>query len=336
MQKRQLGRSRIEVSPLGLGGMAIGGPMTRHQDKDDLFFIGEVDDDKSIYAIHYALDMDMGINFFDTAPAYGAGHSETLLGRAFVGRRDKVVISTKFGKWINEEKKWYGRYSSSSMVVENIRNECEESLRRLQTDHIDLYQFHLLDFPIDQAGEAIAVLEELVTEGKIRYFGWSTDDPERSHFIAQGEHCTAIQHYLNVLDDAPEILKICDEYDQASIARGPLSNGFITGKYTPENLDTLLSPDDRRLQFRDNIIKELEGFGSAIQEVLKSDGRTVVQGALAWIWARSDRTIPIPGFRTLAQVEENIKAMEFGPLKAEQMNEIDELLGRAVAAYEKE
>jgi len=334
MQKRQLGRSKIEVSPLGLGGMAIGGPMTRHQEKDDLFFIGEVDDDKSIYAIHYALDM--GINFFDTAPAYGAGHSEKLLGRAIAGRRDKVVIATKFGKWVDEKKKWYGRYSSSNEVVKNIRNECVESLRRLQTDYIDLYQFHLLDFPLDQAAEARAVLEELVTEGKIRYYGWSTDDPERIRFIAQGEHCTAIQHYLNVLDDAPEILDICDEYDQASIARGPLSNGFITGKYTPENLDSLLSPDDRRLQFRDGILKELDKFGPAIRELLKSDGRTVVQGALAWIWARSARTIPIPGFRTLAQVEENIKAMEFGPLQAEQMNEIDELLGRAVTSYEKE
>ena len=98
----------------------------------------------------------------------------------------------------------------------------------------------------------------------------------------------------------------------------------------------MLSPDDRRLQFRENIVNELEKFGSAIREVLKSDGRSVVQGALAWIWARGNRTIPIPGFRTLAQVEENIKAMEFGPFQAEQMNEIDRLLGRAVASYEKE
>lgn len=205
MKKRQLGKSGIEVSLLGLGCQEIGGPMTRHQDKDDWFFLGEVDDDESIRILHYALEM--GVNFFDTAPAYGAGHSEYLLGQAFAGRRDKVVISTKFGKWVNEEKNWYGRYANHNEVVKNLRQECEESLRRLNTDYIDVYQFHLINFPLDQADEARVVLEDLVAEGKIRFYGWSTDDPERSRFIAQGEHCTAIQHYLNVLDDAPELLK---------------------------------------------------------------------------------------------------------------------------------
>lgn len=324
MLKRQLGKSGIEVSPLGLGGMPLGGEMMSGEGDDEYrFFLGEVNDNESIRTIHNALDL--GVNFFDTAPAYGAGHSEHLLGQAFAGRRDKVIIATKFGKKINGEKKWFGRYTNNNDVIKNIRYECEGSLRRLKTDYIDLYQFHLPDFPLDQAAEVRGTLEELVSEGKIRFYGWSTNDPERGHFFARGEHCAAIQLRLNVIEDAPELLDICNEYNQASIIRGPLASGFLTGKYTSDNLDDLLSTGDFRLQYRDHISKILESF-AAIQDILKRDGRTLVQGALGWIWARSNRTIPIPGFRTMAQVEENIKAMEFGPLQKEQMNKIDDIL----------
>jgi aryl-alcohol dehydrogenase-like predicted oxidoreductase len=145
MKKRQLGKSGIEVSPLGLGGMPLGGEMISGEGVDQYrFFLGEVDDRESIHTIHMA--MDMGVNFFDTAPAYGAGHCEEILGQAFAGRRDQVVIATKFGKKIDEEKKWFGRYADDTEVIENIRTECEGSLRRLKTDYIDLYQFHLMNF----------------------------------------------------------------------------------------------------------------------------------------------------------------------------------------------
>jgi aryl-alcohol dehydrogenase-like predicted oxidoreductase len=170
------------------------------------------------------------------------------------------------------------------------------------------------------------ILEELVSEGKIRFYGWSTNDSERSRFFAQGGHCAAIQFRLNVLEDAPKLLDICDEYDQAGIIRGPLASGFLTGKYTPDNLDDLLSADDFRLNYRGDLSKVVKG-SAAIEDVLQSDGRTLVQGSLAWIWARSNRTIPIPGFRMMGQVEENIKAMEFGPLRKEQMSQIDDILG---------
>lgn len=324
MLKRQLGKSGIEVSSLGLGCMPIGGEMMSGEAGDEYrFFLGEVNDNESIRTIHKALDL--GVNFFDTAPAYGAGHSEHLLGQAFAGRRDKVIIATKFGKKINEEKKWFGRYTNNNEVIKNIRHECEASLRRLKTDYIDLYQFHLLDFPLDQSVEVRGTLEELVSEGKIRFYGWSTNDPERGRFFAQGEYCAAIQFRLNVIEDAAELLDVCNEYNQASIIRGPLASGFLTGKYTPDNLDDLLSADDYRLQSRDHISKIHASF-AAIQDILKRDGRTLVQGALAWIWARSNLTIPIPGFRTMAQVEENIKAVEFGPLQKEQMNQIDDIL----------
>jgi aryl-alcohol dehydrogenase-like predicted oxidoreductase len=324
MLKRQLGKSGITVSPLGLGGMPLGGEMMSGEGEDKYrFFLGEVDDQESISTIHMA--MDMGINFFDTAPAYGAGHSEEVLGQAFAGRRDQVVIATKFGKKIDEEKKWFGRYADDNEVIENIRSECEGSLRRLKTDYIDLYQFHLMNFPLDRAAEVMRILEDLVSEGKIRYYAWSTNDLESNRIFAQGGHCTAIQFRINVLEDAPELLGICDDYDLGGIIRGPLASGFLTGKYTPDNLDDLLDADDFRLRYREYYIEFLKRL-DAVQEILKSNGRTVVQGALAWLWARSQRTVPIPGFRTLSQAESNIKAIKFGPLGEDQMRQIGEIL----------
>jgi aryl-alcohol dehydrogenase-like predicted oxidoreductase len=255
MFTRRLGRSGIAVSALGLGCMEIGGVMLdneQHQlgeptaGQQPMFFLGNVDDDQSIRAIHYALDQ--GINFFDTAPAYGAGHSERILGRAFVGRRDKAVIATKFGKCIDEADKKFGRYANDDEVIRNIRKECEDSLRRLQTDYIDVYQFHLPEFPPEPATEIVSILESLVSEGKIRFYGWSTNSSECARIFVEGAHCTAIQHDLNAVEDDPEQLAICDAFDQASIARGILGMGFLTGKYTVDNYRSLLSAEDYRLR----------------------------------------------------------------------------------------
>jgi aryl-alcohol dehydrogenase-like predicted oxidoreductase len=336
MFKRRLGCSGIEVSAFGLGCMEIGGKMKDSegyllsdsmQEKQPMFFLGDVDDDQSIRTIHYALDA--GINFFDTAPAYGAGHSERVIGRALAGRRDKAVIATKFGKLIDEADNRFGRYKNEREIIKNIRNESEASLRRLGTDYIDLYQYHQMGYPlIEFATEVVEILESLVAEGKIRFYGWSTGDPECARVFAQGPHCTAIQHNLNVIEDAPELLKICDEYDQASIARGILGMGFLTGKYTIENYQSLLSADDFRRRNASDLM-DLLGKLDPVRDLLTSDGRTLSQGALAWVWARSHRTIPIPGFRTLSQVEENIKAFDFGPLTGNQMEQIEILLERA-------
>lgn len=328
MLKRRLGKSEIEVSPLGLGGMPFGGAMLSGEgDQQYRFFLGEVDDRESIRTIHMAVDL--GVNFFDTAPAYGAGRSEEILGQALAGQREKVVIATKFGKKIDEEKRWFGRYASEDEVIENIRVECEGSLRRLNTDYIDLYQFHLGDFSLDRAGEVMEILESLVSQGKIRYYGWSTIYPDRGRFFAPGEHCTALQIYLNLTYDAPELLATCEEFDLGSVIMQPLAAGFLTGKYTLDNLDDLLEDGDQRLRNRERIVSILERL-EAVQEILTSDGRSVVQGALGWLWARSERTIPIPGFRTMAQAEENIKAMEFGPLHEAQMREIDKIIKEEV------
>ena len=329
MFRRRLGRSNLEVSAMGLGCWAIGGPwdwLEADGSKGPVGW-GQVDDAESVRAIHYALDA--GINFFDTAANYGCGHSERVLGQAVAGRRDKVILATKFGYVVDEEKR---TVTEAEDVVSSIRQECEASLRRLQTDYIDLYQFHWGEYPPERAEEVRDVLETLVEEGKIRWYGWSTDNPEGARVFAQGQHCTAIQHWMNMIGDtAPQILAVCEEYDQANIIRTPLAMGMLTGKF---NRDTTFPEDDVRHHNWDlrnerptQNLQHIEAVRKMFADA--GDVRTLAQIALAWIWTRSDRTIPIPGFKTVAQVKENIQAMEFGLLSNEQMKKIDEIFERA-------
>ena len=324
--KRTLGRSGIEVSALGMGCWAIGGPFWSGETPHGW---GEVDDEESIRAVHATLDH--GINFFDTANVYGAGHSERVLGRALAGRRSQVVIATKFNALFDETTR---QVTGSDSSPEGIRRACEESLRRLNTDIIDLYQFHDNGFPAEKAAPVRDTLEALVKAGKIRTYGWSTDFPDRAEVFAQGPNCTAIQSQLNVLDDNPAVIAVCETHNLALINRGPLAMGLLTGKYTAE---TKPSADDVRGEKSPQWMKyftngrpnpEWLAKRDAIREILVSGGRTVAQGALAWLWARSPQTIPIPGFRTVKQVEENAGAVQFGPLTPEQMREIAELLER--------
>lgn len=324
--RRVLGRSGIDVSALGMGCWAIGGPFWSGETP---LGWGEVDDEESIRAVHAALDL--GVNFFDTANVYGAGHSERVLGHAFAGRRSQAVIATKFNATFDETTR---QVAGSDASPDGIRSACEESLRRLNTDYIDLYQFHANDYPAEKADPVRETLEDLVEAGKIRAYGWSTDFVDRAEVFAQGAHCTAIQLQLNVLDDNPEMIAFCEKLDLAAINRGPLAMGLLTGKYSPE---TKISPDDVRGQkspdwmkyFKDGVPNpEWMARRDAILEILTSQGRTVAQGALAWLWARTPQTIPIPGFRTVKQVEENARAMAFGPLTPDQMSQIEVILER--------
>jgi aryl-alcohol dehydrogenase-like predicted oxidoreductase len=253
------------------------------------------------------------------------------LGRAFEGRRDQVVIATKFGPTFDEGTR---QALSSDATAEGIQRSCEDSLRRLNTETIDLLQFHLGDYPVDEAGEVRDTLEGLVKDGKIRAYGWSTDFADRARFFAEGPNCSATQLQLNVLEDNPDVIAVCEEYDLAAINRGPLAMGLLTGKY---KMGTQLGDDDVRgtkgpewmQYFKDG--KPTPAWMdkvNAVRDVLTSEGRTLAQGALAWLWARSEKTIPIPGIRTVRQAEENCKAMAFGPLTSDQMKEIDGILGR--------
>jgi aryl-alcohol dehydrogenase-like predicted oxidoreductase len=324
---RMLGRSGIEISALGMGCWAIGGPFW--EGKTPLGW-GEVDDAESIRAVHAAIDL--GVNFFDTANVYGAGHSERVLARALAnGKRKEVVIATKFNAVFDETTR---QVTGSDASPAGIRRACEDSLRRLETDTIDLYQFHDNGFPPGQAGPVRETLEELVKAGKIRAYGWSTDFPKSAEFFAQGEKCASIQLQLNVLDDNPKVIALCEKYNLAAINRGPLAMGLLSGKY---DANTKPSADDVRGEKSPEWMKYFKNGKpspewlakmEAIREILTSQGRTVAQGALAWLWGRSKQTIPIPGFRTVAQVQDNCGSLKFGALSPEQMQEIDQVLGR--------
>jgi aryl-alcohol dehydrogenase-like predicted oxidoreductase len=324
--RRALGRGGIEVSALGMGTWAIGGAMDGPTGRP--LGWGEVDDAVSVRAIQTA--MDLGVTLFDTADVYGIGHAETILGAALGPARDTVVIATKWGIGYDERR---GHLLPGDGSPEYARVALAASLRRLGTDYVDVYQLHLNDLPAGQAEELVGVCEALVDEGLIRGYGWSTDDVAEAAVFAKGPHCWVVQHELNVFSDAAalEMVALCEAHDLASLNRSPLAMGLLTDKVTA---DSRFAPDTVRgaapawlawfaggrpvpafLERRD-----------AVRDVLTSGGRTLAQGALAWVWARSDRTIPLPGCRTPAQAAENAAAMAHGPLRPDQMAQIEQIM----------
>jgi aryl-alcohol dehydrogenase-like predicted oxidoreductase len=327
---RTLGRSGIEVSPMGLGCWAIGGLWTLNGGPAG--WTG-VDDEESVRAIHAAIEL--GVNFFDTAANYGCGHSELVLGRAVSGRREKVVIASKFGYRVNATARavtTYGEPEEDSDAAGHVRADLESTLARLGTDYLDVYLLHIWGHRIERALAAREVLEQLVAEGKIRTYGWSTDRADAIRAFSTSPRCAVVEQQLSVLDGNAELLALCEAWNLASMNRGPLGMGLLTGKFSPAST------------FGDDDVRKHAGWHPGFQNgkptrdwldkldsirgVLTAGGRTLAQGALAWIWARSPNTVPIPGFKTVRQVEENCGAMRFGPLAPAQMAEIDRILGR--------
>ncbi|MCX5208132.1 aldo/keto reductase [Kitasatospora sp. NBC_00240] len=322
---RTLGSTGIEVSAIGVGCWAIGGPLHAGAEQ---FGWGAVDDDESTAALHRAFDL--GATFFDTASNYGAGHSEKVLGRAFAGRRDQVVIATKWGNTFDETT---GEATGQDATPAYLRTAVEGSLRRLGTDYLDLYQFHISDAPLATALDLVDTLEELVTAGKIRAYAWSTDDAANAAGFAEAApSCAAIQHDCSVLNPAPEMVAVVEASGLASVARGPLAMGLLSGKY---HGGRRVASDDVRAQghrwipyFGQDGAGDPEWLSriDAVREVLTGNGRTLAQGALAWLLARTDAVIPIPGCRTVAQVEENLGTLAHGPLPAVEFAEVEALL----------
>ena len=322
---RHLGRSGIEVSDIGIGTWAIGG---KFHSGDQPLGWGEVDDDVSIQAIRRALDL--GVTLIDTSDAYGAGHAEEVIRRAIDGRRDEVVIATKWGNtFAPGTRDMVGEDGSP----EHARAALHASLRRLGTDYVDVIQLHLGGLDITEANELFATCEQFIDDGLIRTYGWSTDDAERAEVLGKTPRGAVVQHTLNVLADAPELLAACDRHDLASLNRSPLAMGLLTAKVTA---DSQFGADDVRGREPDWLRWFSDGRPTpeflrrrdAIREILASDGRSLSQGALAWNLARSPRTIPIPGVRTVAQVEENAGVLTAARLRAEQVAEISALLSR--------
>jgi aryl-alcohol dehydrogenase-like predicted oxidoreductase len=326
--KRKWERAGIETSALGLGCWAIAG---KWNDPGASWEWHGTQDDESIRAIRAAIDH--GVTLIDTADVYGSGHSEVVVGRALQGSpglRDRVVLATKFGHCFEEAQHRNLGYTDASPAY--VRKAVEGSLRRLGTDRIDLYQLHIWEHPVDRAGELVEVLEDLVRQGKIRTYGWSTDVKAGVEAFARGPHCGAAQILANVFESNDRLIAFGEGKGLALLCRSPLAMGLLGGKYTRG--DARLPQGDVRTSnsewiswFKDgkanpNYARRLE----AAREILQSDGRTLVQGALAWLWAKSPNLVPIPGFKNVQQAVENARAMEKGPLTAAQMKQVAELV----------
>ncbi|MHA1967950.1 MAG: aldo/keto reductase [Candidatus Hodarchaeales archaeon] len=314
---RKLGKSNREVSALGMGCWGIGGPF-KNQEGQYLAY-GDVDDKESIKTVQTALYL--GINFFDTADVYGCGHSEKILGQALKDEREDVVIATKFGSTFDPETR---TTLGKNFSPEYINKAVNDSLRRLQTNYIDIYQLHDARHDSENALVIRDILEDLVNEGKIRYYGWSTDDPERAKEFAKGENCLAIQYILNILRNNTPIAEICEIYDLAGIIRQPMQSGILSGKYTKDTKrasNHFYANADFTTERYEKIFNSL----NFLEDVLKNNDLTMVQTALSYIWAKNNRAIPIPGAKTVEQITENAKTLESGPISQKFMREIDSI-----------
>ena len=313
-----------ETSQIGMGCWAIGGPFFAG---DDPLGWGEVDDAVSTKTIHAALDH--GIKLFDTASVYGAGHSERILGRALKGNHDITIVS-KIGLAFDEETK---QLTGPDADPKNVATAIGNSLKRLGRDHLDIMLLHLNALPIDEAQPIFEVMEKQREQGKIRGFGWSTDFPDRAVSMAGMDGFACIENAMNLFVDVPTLQKTIKDNGLVSLIRSPLAMGVLTGKF---NASAKVSQNDVRGldqnyndYFRDRKVpeKHLKNL-DAVRELLQTGERTLAQGALCWLLAKSDCNLPIPGAKTVAQITENAGAMQHGPLPASVMAEIETLIDR--------
>lgn len=294
METRRLGKDGPLVSAIGLGCM----PMSS--------VYGSSDDERSIEAIHRALDL--GITLLDTADVYGEGHNERLVGRAIRGRRDEVVLATKFGNALDEADRRLGRFDGSPAYV---RAACERSLRRLGVETIDLYQAHRVDpeVPIE---ETVGALAGLVAEGKVRHIGLSEAMPEdirRAHAV---HPIASLQSEYSLLERGVEaaVLPTCEELGIGFLPYAPLVRGVLAGSLSrPDELEAGDARGDGRFPrvSPENLEANAE-LARVVAEVAAAHGATPAQVALAWLLARGPAVVPIPGTKRAAYVEDNAGA----------------------------
>jgi aryl-alcohol dehydrogenase-like predicted oxidoreductase len=307
MEMRRLGKSDIRVSVIGLGLWAIGG-----QDW------GTTDDAASLSTIDAALAA--GINFFDTADAYGDGHSEDLLGRAMQGRRDRFVVASKIG-WINFDNK---RRRSAYATVASLVAGVESSLRRLKTDHLDLIQRHI-DFPDPTVEVFLEGFQALQESGKVRAYGLSTSDFGFFQAFSADGKCSTLQIDYSLLNRTPEsdFFPYCQANDIGVIIRGPLAMGILTGKFAAA---VRFGGNDFRQRWID-APEEHEVFLDDLAKVEKlrplTDGRSLAQLALQFSIHHPAVSTSIPGAKTVAQLRENLAAAALPAFSDAEMAAID-------------
>jgi aryl-alcohol dehydrogenase-like predicted oxidoreductase len=315
MEKRKLGR--LEVSAMGLGCMGMSE------------FYGSTDEDEALATINRALEL--GVDFLDTADMYGPFTNERLVGRAIEGRRDEVVVATKFGNVRGEN----GERRGIRGDAEYVRQACDASLERLGTDHIDLYYQHRVDkeVPIE---ETVGAMKELVEQGKVRHLGLSEASPEtirRAHAV---HPITALQTEYSLWTRDPEqaVLPTVRELGIGFVAYSPLGRGFLSGRFQrPEDIP---EDDFRRSNPRfqgENFQRNLE-LVDRVREIAGEKDVTAGQLALAWVLHQGEDIVPIPGTKRRSYLEENVAAAEV-ELSEEDLRRIDEVMPAGVAAGER-
>jgi aryl-alcohol dehydrogenase-like predicted oxidoreductase len=306
MDRRKLGSQGFEVSAEGLGCMS----MSRAY--------GPGDDDAGLQTIDRALEL--GITFLDTAEVYGPYSNEALVGRAIAGRRDRFEVATKFGFVIDPDNR-FARGTDSSPA--NVRRACEGSLKRLGVDHIDLYYQHRVDLnvPIE---ETVGAMAELVTEGKVRYLGLSEASAETIRRAHATHPITALQSEYSLWTRDPEdgVLDTLEELGIGLVAYSPLGRGFLTGQI--RSIADLPEDDWRRTnpRFQEEALQQNIHLADVVAEMAQRRGITPAQLAIAWVMAKGENIVPIPGTKSPRRVEENAGAADVS-LSAADVAELD-------------
>ncbi len=313
MDRRPLGDSGLDISVIALGTWAMGGTVEAW---------GYVDDRESIAAIHQALDC--GINLIDTAPIYGLGHSEVIVGRAIQGRREEVILATKCGQMFPKSA---DRMPERCLSRESIMRECEQSLRRLGTEVIDLYQCHWPD-PKTPLRETMEALNTLRQQGKIRAIGLSNYSCEQVAAAREFGPVHSVQPSFSMLNRraADDLLPFCLEGGIGVLAYSPLAKGLLTGKFGPKSTFEDIrahDPDFVGQRYRRNL-----RIVAALGEIASGYGKTVAQLAIQWTISHPSITAPIVGAKRPSQVIENVGGTGWS-LKQEDRARIERILEEA-------